>query len=672
MVELPTIESEDEIEGLLFGGRYKAVSKLGEGGLGTVYKGIQLNLEQDVAIKILKTEFSSDEVLVSRFCNEARIYAKINNPHVVKIHEFGQDDSGHLYLVMEFLPGRDLMDLIRERGPLDTAFMVTVATQVVQGLQAAHALGIVHRDIKPDNIMIQNAESERPFSRLLDFGISKMGEEEELSASKVSSELGVDYKKNLTSPGEVTGTPLFMAPEQCRAKALDARTDIYSMGLVLYNMAYGVPPFQCEDLHDLLRMQVFDDPPKEQRDRVEGVPPELEEIILRCLRKNPEERYQNATELLTDLEEVYKVVSGPAMMNLLSTATNSGLSELEGAETDTEKAKASAAEICKAMGKAHRSFILYPTDNPIISQVTDELFRNLKDFTERYGDLVLNCAHFSMYLLTERVYDNPDLRTSFPFKLYTDGVRRLFFHEGLGEAELKSFIECLRKVTQGEEPNSDLVTLMWSNNFKSISYLTVEELTLESLPDADVLNDSDTVVAGADERSDPRGRRKAPRSTVGERAPAFHVPLSEEEQRHLQSLIDMQVNLDSVAGMARALLTVLSYTHETREVSQLVKVLTRIGHALIGKIDLEHLLPILKASRKLLSRLSDEGCIEDLQSLLDRASAPETVEEMIGWMKASESPTAAKTLSSYLSSLNTSAVPVIIAAFDPPPVNTYT
>ena len=141
--------------GHVFGGRYQVVSKLGEGAFGAVYRGLQLNLQQDVAIKVLKNDLSTDDVQVKRFYNEARIYARINNPHVVKIHDFGQDESGStLYIVMEFLEGRDLSDLLADQDAFPQMRVVELAIQMAQGLKAAHGAGIIHRDLKPANVCL--------------------------------------------------------------------------------------------------------------------------------------------------------------------------------------------------------------------------------------------------------------------------------------------------------------------------------------------------------------------------------------------------------------------------------------------------------------------------------------------------------------------------------------
>ena len=288
--------------GHVFGGRYQIVSKLGEGAFGAVYRGLQLNLQQDVAIKVLKEDLCTDEVQIKRFYNEARIYARINNPHVVTIHDFGQDESGStLYIVMEFLEGRDLSDLIADQGAFSQLRVIELGVQMAQGLRAAHGAGIIHRDLKPANVMVLDSDSEHPFAQLLDFGIGKLAESNVEEQNLPDDPLARDFQQGLTRAGKFAGTPAYMSPEQCVGDPLDVRTDVYSMGCLLYEMVTGAPPFMADNLFKLLRKHVSEPPvPPSAMRPDEDVSAELDAVILRCLEKEKGRRYQSAGELLEE------------------------------------------------------------------------------------------------------------------------------------------------------------------------------------------------------------------------------------------------------------------------------------------------------------------------------------------------------------------------------------
>ncbi|MEP7272391.1 MAG: protein kinase [Acidobacteriota bacterium] len=274
---------------------YQVLSLLGVGGMGEVYLAEDTRLGRKVAIKLLPAEFTQDAERVRRFEQEARAASALNHPNIITIHEVGQVDSTH-YIITEFVEGQTLREqMSHTRTGISTA--LEVAAQVASALAAAHSAGIVHRDIKPDNVMV------RPdgLIKVLDFGLAKLGELH--LAGHPSKSDGGPHKKTpiKTAAGIIMGTVTYMSPEQARGQNVDARSDIFSLGVVLYEMISGEPPFGGETAADVIISIVQQEPAPLVSD-VPETPPELEQIVSKALGKEREDRYQTATELLTDLK----------------------------------------------------------------------------------------------------------------------------------------------------------------------------------------------------------------------------------------------------------------------------------------------------------------------------------------------------------------------------------
>ncbi|MEO6420806.1 MAG: serine/threonine-protein kinase [Polyangiaceae bacterium] len=291
--QVPAPRLPDPMIGKTLDGRYLIEATLGEGGMGVVYRGKHKVIDKKVAIKILRGEMARDKEMTDRFLQEAKAASSIGNPHIVDISDFGILPGGETYFVMEYLNGVGLGDAMSTDRPMKVVRLVHIAKQVAQGLSAAHTAGIVHRDLKPDNVILINRGVDKDFVKVLDFGIAKVGGE----ASKI------------TRAGSVFGTPHYMSPEQAAGGQVDLRTDIYALGVILYEMAAGKVPFDADNFMGILTQHMYKAPvpiralvPQPQPD----MPPGLDAIILKCLSKKSDGRYATMDELVEDLERLEK------------------------------------------------------------------------------------------------------------------------------------------------------------------------------------------------------------------------------------------------------------------------------------------------------------------------------------------------------------------------------
>src|SRR6266700_40698 len=283
-----------DLVGRVIENRYRILRKIGEGGMGTIYAGEHVEIRKGVAIKILHPLYSKQQNLVERFRREARAASRIGHPNIIDVTDFGTTEDGCAYFVMEHLDGIDLADVLSHERRIDPLRAVRIGMQICSALHAAHAAGVIHRDLKPENIYLVARDGEADFVKVLDFGIAR-------SVSRRS--------RRLTNPGMAMGTPEYMAPEQALASStpdggnVDRRSDIYSVGALLYEMISGTPPHQGVTYQDILAQRA-QSRPDSLRNALPELPEELDRAILRALEPEPAQRFQTMAQLQYELTKI--------------------------------------------------------------------------------------------------------------------------------------------------------------------------------------------------------------------------------------------------------------------------------------------------------------------------------------------------------------------------------
>jgi serine/threonine-protein kinase len=314
----------------LLNGQFQIVRKIGTGGMGAVYEASQPSMNSKVAVKILHAKLANRKDLVSRFHREAAAMSHLTHPNTVKVLLYGEDEKdGLLYIVMEYLDGKNLNQTVRAEGPLPPERAIPILVQSCHALQEAHERGIVHRDLKPENIFLCSQGGMKDFVKVLDFGLAKVTEREMRPGSIV-----------LTQEGMVFGTPEFMSPEQAQGKTLDARSDIYSLAVILYEVLTGKLPFDAKSPMEYIQLHVQKEPIALSA-RVPGKTfGALDGVIAKALSKNREDRYQTAAEFAAALQQAVGVANPIA-----HTVSPTGISPIAGGPSVPPKAPEAATPI---------------------------------------------------------------------------------------------------------------------------------------------------------------------------------------------------------------------------------------------------------------------------------------------------------------------------------------
>lgn len=310
------------MEGEVLAGKYEVIRVIGAGGMGVVVEARHVQLEQRIALKFLLTEACQNEDAVGRFLREGRAAVQIRSEHVARVSDVGTLDSGSPYIVMEYLEGEDLSEVLAKRGTLPVREAVEYVLQACEAIAEAHALGIIHRDLKPANLFLTHRADGSPLIKVLDFGISKIAND--------------PHQISLTASTGAVGSPQYMSPEQMRsAKYVDCRTDIWALGAILFELLAGRPVFEAESLIGLCTLVATKEAPR-LRDCREGLPEGLEAVVSRCLRKKAEERYQDLGALAVDLMPYGGRVARTSAQRIVTVLKDAGIAHAVGIPEGSE------------------------------------------------------------------------------------------------------------------------------------------------------------------------------------------------------------------------------------------------------------------------------------------------------------------------------------------------
>jgi eukaryotic-like serine/threonine-protein kinase len=314
---------KDELLGTILNDRYRVLSEVGRGGMSIVYKGLHEMMDRTVAIKMLQSQHVTDQLSIKRFQQEAQAASHLQHPNVITVYDCGVVATGQPYIVMDFLEGQSLTDIIKAENHISYQRCVPIFVAACDALEHAHQKGVIHRDLKSSNIMLVEVEGRRDFVKVVDFGIAKL-----TNASGKASQ-------NLTQTGEIFGSPIYMSPEQCLGLNLDSRSDIYSMGAVLYEALTGLPPLMGDTIYATMKMHVSQMPEPFNRVRPDlQIPENIERATFKALAKKPEQRFQTMQEMRDALEacmtnqfetgSIPSLISAPPSMGFSSNMSGPG------------------------------------------------------------------------------------------------------------------------------------------------------------------------------------------------------------------------------------------------------------------------------------------------------------------------------------------------------------
>ena len=319
--------ADDALIGRTIADKFQIEALVGRGAMGAVYKARQLALTRKIALKVMRVHGAADAKYATRFKREAKTASLIDHPNLVRVLDFGQEPDGVLYIAMEYLEGRNLLAAIRDEWPLPIERVVAILSQTLSALAVAHEAGIVHRDLKPDNIMLVRTKDddgvENETVKVCDFGVAKFVEDAAVESSTPSMHVRTSSSNTttLTAHGMTVGTPSYMAPEQALGEPTDARSDIYAMGVILFQLLTRRLPFEANTALKVMIEHIEKAVPAPSSIEP-SVDPRLERVCLKALRKRPEKRYQSARDMRTDLRAAIEAPSGGAKASVRPNASD--------------------------------------------------------------------------------------------------------------------------------------------------------------------------------------------------------------------------------------------------------------------------------------------------------------------------------------------------------------
>lgn len=301
--------AQDPLIGTRLAGKYEIISVLGTGGMGVVYKGRQDIMDRIVAIKMLQSHHLNDSMSVKRFQQEGKATCKLNHPHIITVYDFGiAQQTGQPYIVMDYLQGIALSEVIKQEGQIGVDRAVKIFQQAAEALGHAHKQGVVHRDLKPSNIVLINYDGDKDFVKVVDFGVAQLMEEQGNEGSQ----------QRLTQMGEVCGSPVYMSPEQAQGHKLDNRSDVYSMGVVMYETLTNRLPLLGKTMVETMRKHIEEAPPPFSQVRPDlYIPERVEQIIMKAMAKSPADRFPSMEHLVQELD---LAIPKPGRSQVLRTA----------------------------------------------------------------------------------------------------------------------------------------------------------------------------------------------------------------------------------------------------------------------------------------------------------------------------------------------------------------
>jgi len=320
--------AQDPLIGTKLAGKYEILSVLGTGGMGVVYKGRQDVMDRIVAIKMLQSHHLNDSMSVKRFQQEGRATCKLNHPHIITVYDFGiSQQTGQPFIVMDYLQGVPLSEIIKQEGQVSVDRAIKVFSQASDALGHAHKQGIIHRDLKPSNIVLISYDGDKDFVKVVDFGVAQIMEDATGST---------ENHQRLTQMGEVCGSPVYMSPEQCQGFKLDRRSDVYSMGIVMYETLTNRLPLLGRTMVETMRKHIEDPPPRFSEVRPDlYIPERVEAVILKALAKDPNDRHQSMEHLVNELE---LAIPRPGRSQVLRTTSNENETETKQVSVETVSA----------------------------------------------------------------------------------------------------------------------------------------------------------------------------------------------------------------------------------------------------------------------------------------------------------------------------------------------